>query len=395
MRASWMRCFPKKNRSLRILESTVTILGVVAALALILKRSDARASTNEKAVAPSGPTVEQGNKNIKVLTGMPEYQLIPTMKFFTVSLGVSCTYCHVMSKDGKMDTAADDKETKRIARGMIKMVLEANATMFHNEPQISCYTCHRGQTVVPKFSNFPVALKTMSPPAAGPQPTATATPALPTADEILSKYAAAIGGQVAIARIKSAVITGTVENASGSTGTFETDQVAPDKGYDSVTTQRGTRVRIVNEPRGWEKNAYGVNELSGQQLEDLKLSLALFGNLNLREQFSKFEVAAKEKINNRDVYVLNATRADQKREHLYFDSESGLLLRRVADTSTMIGIIPEQIDFEDYRAVDDVKLPGTVRFAAVDTQNPMSTRKIDKIALNVPIEDSKFNKPES
>jgi len=388
-----MRGFPKKKRLLRILESTVTILAVVAALALILKRSDARASTNEKAVARSGPTVEQGNKNIKVLTGMPEYQLIPTMRFFTVSLGVSCNYCHVVSKDGKMDTAADDKETKRTAREMIKMVLQANATTFHNEPQISCYTCHQGQAVPQRYPNFPVALKTMPPAAAGPEPVATRTPALPTDDEILDKYAAAIGGQAAIARIKSAVIKGTVQNASGSTGTFETDQVAPGKGYDSVTTQRGTRVRIVNESKGWEKNAYGVNELSGQQLEDLKMSLALFGNLKLKDHFSKFEVAAKEKINNRDVYVLNATRADQKREHLYFDSESGLLIRRVADTSTMIGVIPEQIDFEDYRAVDDVKLPGTVRFATVDTQNPMSTRKIDKVEFNVPVDDSLFTKP--
>lgn len=388
-----MRCFPKKNRSPGILQSTVTILVVVAAIALVLKLTDARAATTEKAVAPPGPTVEQGNKNIKVLTGMPEWQLIPTMKFFTVSLGVSCTYCHVMGKDGKMDTAADNKETKRIARGMIKMVLQTNATTFQNQPRVSCYTCHRGQAVPQNFSSFPVALTTMPPAPAGPQPTASATPALPRADEILDKYAAAIGGQAAIARIKSAVIKGTVENASGSTGTFEADQVAPGKGYDTVTTQRGTRVRVVNEPKGWEKNAYGVNELSGQQLEDVKLSLALFGNLKLKEQFLKLEVTGKEKISNRDVYVLNATREDQKREHLYFDSESGLLLRRVADTSTMVGVIPEQIDFEDYRAVDEVKLPATVHFAAIDTQNPTSTRKIDRVEFNVPVDDSLFNKP--
>jgi hypothetical protein len=393
MPASWMRRLPERNRLLRILKSTAIIPIVATTFALLLKRSDARASSNEKAVAPSGPTVEQGNKNIKVLTGMPEYQLIPTMKFFTVSLGVSCTYCHVMGKDGKMETAADDKETKRTAREMIKMVLQTNATAFHNEAMISCYTCHRGQPVPQRFSSFPVALKTMPPAPAGPDPTATATPPLPTADEILAKYAAAIGGQTSIARIKSAVIKGTVENASGSTGTFEANQVAPGKAYDTATTQRGTLVRIVNEPKGWEKSVYGVNELSGQQLEDVKLSLALFGNLKLKEQFSKFEVEGKEKIYNRDVYILDATRADQKREHLYFDVETGLLLRRVSDTTTMIGVIPAQIDFEDYRAVDEVKLPATVRFSTIDTQNPTSTRKIDKVEFNVPVDDSLFTKP--
>jgi hypothetical protein len=374
----------------------IPVLVMLATVAFLIRGSYADASSKQgdgQRSVQTGPTVEQGNKNIKVLTGMPEWQLIPTMKFFTVSLGVSCNYCHVVSNDGKMDTAADDKETKRIARGMIKMVLQANTTTFHGEPLVSCYTCHRGQAVPQSAPNLPVALKTMPPKAAGPEPVATATPALPTADEILNKYAAAIGGQAAIDKIKGAVIKGTIANASGSTGTFEADQVAPSKGYDSVTTQRGTRVRVLNEPKGWEKTAYGVNELSGQQLEDVKLSLMLFSNLKLKEQFSKFEVATKEKINNRDVYVLNATRVDQKREHLYFDLESGLLLRRVADTDTMIGVIPEQTDFEDYRDVDEVKLPATLRFAAIDTQNPTSTRKIDKVEFNVPVDDSLFNKP--
>lgn len=293
-----------------------------------------------------------------------------------------------------MDTAADDKETKRIARKMMKMVMQANAKTFHGEPQISCYTCHQGKAIPQGAPSFPVALKLMPPPGAPPLPSPNATPPLPTADEVLDKYTNAIGGPAAIEKIKSAVIHGSVANASGSTGTFEADQIAPDKGYDIMTTQRGTRVRVLNRQKGWEKTAFGVNELAGQQLQDAKLSLALYGNLNLKDQFTKFEVAGTDKIDNHDVYVVKTTRPDQKRERLYFDSESGLLLRRVTEMNSKVGVIPEATDFDDYREVEGVKLPGTIRLSAIDTQNPISTRKIEKIEFNTSIDNSKFDKPQ-
>ena len=373
--------------------TAVLVLAIFAVLTIVLESINARIAGKPSVESAVGLTVEQADKNIKVLNGMPESQLIPTMKFITVSLGVACTYCHVM-KDGQMDTAADDKETKRIARGMMEMVMQANATTFHGEPQISCYTCHRGQAIPQRAPSFPVALKLMPPPGAPPPQSPSPTPPLPTADEVLNNYTNAIGGRVAIEKIKSAVIRGTVANASGSTGTFEADQIAPGKGYDTITTQRGTRIRVLNQQRGWEKTAFGVNELAGQQLQDVKLSLALFGNLNLKDQFTKFEVVGTDKFANHDAYVVKATRPDQKRERLYFDSESGLLLRRVTEMNSKIGVIPEETDFDDYRDVEGMKLPGTIRLSLIDTQNPTSTRKIDKIEFNTPIENSKFDKPQ-
>ena len=60
---------------------------------------------------------------------------------------------------------------------------------------------------------------------------------------------------------------------------------------------------------------------------------------------------------------------------------------------TMIGIIPEQTDFEDYREVDGVKFPFTVRISSVEAGNPISTRTFAEIKLNAPVDDSKFKMP--
>jgi hypothetical protein len=83
---------------------------------------------------------------------------------------------------------------------------------------------------------------------------------------------------------------------------------------------------------------------------------------------------------------------DGKGERLYFDAQTGLLLRRITSTTTIVGLIPEQVDYEDYRDVDGLKLPFTIRITAIDSFWS-STRKFTEIKLNTPVDETKFNKP--
>ena len=105
--------------------------------------------------APTEKTVEQVFKNIKVLNGMPQSQLYPTMRFMAASLGFQCGSCHVI-KNGFVDASADDKPEKQTARRMIKMVIEINNTLFQGNSVVSCYTCHRGKNI-PEMSPPPAA----------------------------------------------------------------------------------------------------------------------------------------------------------------------------------------------------------------------------------------------
>ena len=355
--------------------------------------------------APAEKTVEQVQKNIKVLNGLPQSQLIPVMNFFAASLGARCNFCHV-NKNGVWAYESDEKPEKGTAREMIAMVLTVNKTTFKGGLEVSCYTCHRGVRNPASQPTLPLPIPSPRPPAAaspvapgasgapgaGPQASPRPTPAGPSADDILNKYVAAIGGQAAIEKIKSRVMKGSVATANGLTGTYEIDQTA-DKGYELFVTGRGAMERAVSGAAGWEKNQQGLRDISGQQLSDLKLSLQLFRNLKLKEQYTSVRLGRKDKIGERDVYVLTGTTPDKKRERLFFDAETGLLLRRISYNETMIGIIPEQTDFEDYREVEGVKLPFLIRVSSVDAANPIITRKFEEIKLNVPVDESKFNKP--
>ena len=80
-------------------------------------------------------------------------------------------------------------------------------------------------------------------------------------------------------------------------------------------------------------------------MADFRLANDLFGSIKLKEQFTRAVVRGKDKIGDREVYVVSATELDGKQDRLFFDAEMGLLLRRVIYIATMVGVVPKQIDF--------------------------------------------------
>lgn len=338
--------------------------------------------------APAEKTVEQVQKNIQVLSGLPQSQLVPVMNYMGSSLGVKCTFCHV--KNGEQwDFVSDAKPEKGSAREMIKMVKGVNKDNFKGNPAVGCFTCHRGSEHPARVPQLPIAAAT---PFAESAETATKeTP--PTADQILAKYADALGGNAVIERLKTRSMKGTWLTADGSTMGYEVYQVAPDKIFTILNTpKQGTFERGFDGKTAWEKSSRGVRDLQGTQLFYLKRYPDLFRDTKLQGQFTRISYGGKEKIDGKDVYVLRGVGVDGKGERLYFDAQTGLLVRRITSTTTMVGLIPEQVDYEDYREVDGLMLPFTIRISAIDSFWS-STRKFTEIKLNVPVDETKFNKP--
>ena len=385
-----------------LLKSIALGFSIVALFLIFDSRGEVVRAT--KAQPPQEKTVEQVEKNIKVLTGMPQSQLIPVMNFFAASMGRRCNFCHV-NNQGQWDYASDAKPEKTSAREMIKLVMDINKTTERLKlDPVSCYTCHRGRTSPQSIPTLPLPLPSPPPnaggaggatPAASPQASPTATPALPSADEIFSKYAAAVGGQAAIDKLKSRVAKGTIKQANGNSFEFELSQAAPDKFYLLVTTPQGTLERGFNGQVGWEKTARGVREVTGAELVNFKAGNDLFSLLKLKEQYSRPPRVRKDKLSDSDVYIVDGTTTDNRRMRLYFDATSGLLLRRTTTMSTIVGIIPDQIDFTNYLEVEGLKFPFTARAATLEVGNPTSTRTFTEVKVNVPVNDSKFNMPQA
>ena len=75
---------------------------------------------------------------------------------------------------------------------------------------------------------------------------------------------------------------------------------------------------------------------------------------------------------------------------LYFDQQSGLLLRELRYGISPIGRVPTQIDFGDYREVNGIKLPFRITYAWLDGRDSIV---LNEIQTNVPVDEAKFGRP--
>ena len=416
---------------LTILRLLVVVLSCICAVMLIANLRAPKAATNAKNFAPLYKAIgmpqpaqtpaaaaqeqtiaqEGREKNIKLLGDLPASQLIPVMNYFAVSMGRRCNYCHV-NNQGQWDYASDAKAEKNTAREMIKLVLDTNKTLsgLKLDP-IACYTCHRGRNspqsgiTLPLPAPSPGGGQGQSRPAGAPagpggsgtpgaQPQASPTPRpTPTpADEIIGKYITAIGGQANIDKVQTRTSKLTASNGPGNPINLEVYQAPPGKFYMRTTLDQGVFERGFDGQVGWEKSPRGVRQLNSVEVWRMQNSIDLFGNLNFK-QYTRLRTVGRDKVGDRDAYVILANRSNTDVERLFFDVETGLLLRRITYLRTMVGTIPEQFDYEDYRDVDGVKLPFTIRVSSVDAGNPVATRTFSDMKLNAPADESKFKMP--
>jgi len=378
----------RNSNRFRVLIFSVALLSLACAGVVVSAENEAKWFVPPQ-TPPAEKTVEQVQKNIQVLKGLPQSQLVPTMNFIAVSLGVKCTFCHV-NKNDTWDYASDEKPEKATARQMITMLLNINKTTFKGATEVTCNTCHRGRShpaaniLLPLPLPHPVTAETR---AATPKETP------PTADQVLDRYLEALGGKAAIDRLESRVMKGSWITPNGMTLGYEVYQSGSDKLYTVLNTPKeGTFEKGFDGNVGWEKSAGGIRTLEDSELFFLRRYPNFFKDIKLKEQFTRLTFAGKDMIDDKEVYVLRGTTSDNKRERLYFDVQTGLLLRRSTSVTNSIGVIPEQVDFEDYRDTGGLKLPFTIRVSSLDSSFS-STRKFSEIKLNVPVDQSKFSKP--
>lgn len=342
------------------------------------------------AQSPAGPSpedsatpAEQVFKNIQALKGTPANQIIPSMQFIANSLGVECDFCHVRGANEK-----DDKKTKLTARQMIQMQMAINRDNFKGEREVTCFSCHRG-------AHDPVGVPIISdaePKRPEPEKTEAAAPALPTSDEILNKYVQAVGGAAALEKITSRMEKGTVSFGAQQMP-VEVLAKAPNKRISLVHTPNGDNITAFNGHAGWLGNPgpRPPRDMSVQENEAIGFDATFYLPTELKKMFAQFRVRpATDKIGGHDVVQLIGVNPGKAPIRLFFDKESGLLLRSVRYADTPLGRNPTQVDYADYRAQDGVKVPFQWTVA-----RPLGrfTIQVSELQQNVPVDDKKFEKP--
>jgi photosynthetic reaction center cytochrome c subunit len=277
---------------------------------------------------------------VQVLKEIPATQLIEVMSVIAGSLGVTCSHCH------GTEWASDENPNKAKARQMILLTRRVDQE-FGGKGTITCNTCHQGRATPPSASLVENAgwNRAPSPPA---EP-------LPSVDAVVERYLAALGGRAALEPVKTRTFGGTVTRMNGRTppasGVFEATVAFP--GSANVTTAFS-----------YPPEAEG------------EMALSLVRPLRMRELYPQLQVTGRTEIGNRKGIVVTATTARGTVHNLVFDEVSGLLLRRSSEKPTVLGPLPEQFDFDDYRTVGGVKVPHVIQWSRADYRVTFTVERV-------------------
>jgi hypothetical protein len=325
-------------------------------------------------------------KNIQVLKDIPADELLPTMQFISASLGVECEFCHV---ERQMDK--DDKKTKKTAREMIRMVLAINQNNFSGQREVTCNTCHRG-AIRPEA--IPAVRVEARKPATteGDQDDETARANWPSGDAVLAKYLDALGGKAALDKVTTRVEKGNAILGSGRGLPIEIYAKAPDLRVSVMHTPNGESVTGYNGKDGWLASpGRAAREMSDSDGYAAKLDATAMFPSHLAAMLGELQLQPHpEKVGDRAATVMWATTRGQPPAKLYFDPQSGLLMRMVHYTDTALGLNPVQVEYADYRDVGGVKTP--YRWM-IERPSGAFTIQLDEVQDNAPIDAARFEKP--
>lgn len=387
------------NTPTRILTVAALVAGIAAA----------------QATPPSNrPVAEQVFKNVRALKGISVDDFMETMGLISAALSFDCSDCHYNAGTPKVDWAADTPR-KVVARTMINMVATINKNNFGGRQMVTCWTCHRSRDkplVTPAFETI------YGEPTLVPDDVIAKNSGSPSPESILDKYIEAVGGAQRLATLTSFDAKGidTGFGGFGGGGEVEIAAKAPDERATIVLfkaeTERGDQIRTYNGRSGWVRtplNILGEYQLFGGDLDgarfDAQLSFPgqikqILTDLRTGEPttisdipMSHSQAALQKDVSQGRSYAVNVVQGTGPRGllvTLYFDKQTGLLVRELRFSETPIGRVPTQIDFSDYRDINGIKLPYHLAYVWLDGRDSIS---LSEIKTNVKIDEDKFGRP--
>lgn len=330
-------------------------------------------------------------KNVQVLKDLPPNLMQPTMQLMEIALGVHCVYCH---DDDNTKRELDTKPVKKVARQMLQMVADINRTQFGGRQVVGCYTCHQGSTT-------PSTLLPYNGEEARPGPHAVSG-TVPTVDQLIDRYTAALGGAEALAKVTGRALKGTVTNYAhldqvhverAPTTVTPIDIIAkgPDKrmviqhniNADAVTTYNGTS--------GWTKagNAAAA-DMRPDVLEVNRLENAVISPGQFKQVLTNLRVEGQEKIGDRTAWVVSGSSTWLPKVRLYFDRDTAYLLSLDYQQRSGFCCHVFSIDYDNFYITNGVRMP--LQWTVNGPREAILVYKIDSVQVS-PMEDTRFARP--
>ncbi len=224
-----------------------------------------------------------------------------------------------------------------------------------------------------------------------------------TAAEVLERSVTAMGGRAAFASVKSRSTIGTITLSTPGgevTGSVDVLNAVPNKSRSLIqvdlsslgagpyvldTRFDGTMGHVLD-------NLQGNRDMSGNQLDNMRNGSFPHPFLSYKELGTTAKLSGREKVGEREAYLVIFEPASGSVVHQYLDAETYLPVRTVVkvDVPQLGREIEQTTEYADYRDVDGLKLP--FRLAATSSVQSY-TITVTKVEHNVSVDEKLFAKP--
>lgn len=216
---------------------------------------------------------------------------------------------------------------------------------------------------------------------------------MPSGESLIARSIASEGGEKALAKTERTIMTGTVEliGHNNISGPLEIYQAAG-KAYTVLELPGIGKIEEGFDGQvAWESNVLsGPRIKDKEELEATKRSSQVSVLADWKDFYKAAVTVGLEDVNGKPAWKVAMTPTEGGQEYMYFDRDSGLLVKLAQTLPSALGDIPVEMIFEEYREVDGVKTPFLISQLAMGQNMAM---RIEKVTYNADIPASRFDLP--
>ena len=179
------------------------------------------------------------------------------------------------------------------------------------------------------------------------------------AGKIVEQYVKAAGGSKALSKIQTLTLEGTFTGGDAKAGTYTLDTKLPNRYYMELLVNEKSWIEAYNGKSAWHQTAgEELGTLVGPEGMQLEAAAQYYNSRLVNPKKSKMTLTlvGHAQVRGKDALQLELTSATGVKRQVYFDPETHLIVK---ETATVAGV-EEEILYDDYRAVEGVKLPHRI-----------------------------------
>ncbi|MGO9126036.1 MAG: hypothetical protein ACLP6G_14245 [Terriglobales bacterium] len=221
-----------------------------------------------------------------------------------------------------------------------------------------------------------------------------------TADELVAKNIEAKGGMDKIKAIKTMRMTGNAVLPGGFVGGVGQENSRPNLVRETFTLQGMTALQAYDGITGWQIQPFGGRkdpQLMGEDdLRDLLIDSDFDGPLvSYKEKGSTVEYLGHDVVDGDDALRLKVTLKNGDILYYYLDPDTYLEIRRETQEFIRGSVRESASELGSYKPVAGVMYPFSIASGPKNDPTSWQTISVEKIDVNVPLENSEFAVPAS